>query len=550
VRKKESSFLKKRSKKLLVLEMDAEAGASLRGKSFLVLFFKKEHLSSFLHGWRAILAGFCLGIVAAAALPPFTLVPLLLIAIPGLLALIGSARSWRGAATRGLVFGIGYHLAGLYWVTNAILVMAAEFWWAVPITVPLLATFLALFIAVPCGLARLMPAGWRRVVVLAAAWVIGDIARQFALSGFPWNLLGSVWEMPGLAGDIFIQPAAWFGAHGLTLLTVILAATPALGRRGRIAGLCLFTVWGLAGGLRLWLAVPVPQAPPGLTAVIVQGNVPEAEHRDHGAEPAWADRIFNRYLALTRAGMRQAGPHPAMVIWPETASPYALGQDSGARLAVADAAARALVTLSGTERFAAGPGGATLAHNSLVAVAPDGALAGIYDKSHLVPFGEYFPPYAHFLLGEQGFVPGPGIRTLHLPGLPPLGPLICYEAIFPGQVVDRADRPSMLVNITNDAWFGNSAGPRQHLAAARLRSVEEGLPMLRAANTGISAVIDSKGRILQSLGLGRAGILVASVPGVLPAPPAARWGLADPLAMALTLVILGCIRVNRNLVNV
>jgi apolipoprotein N-acyltransferase len=530
--------------------MDADAGARLRDKSFLVLFFKKEHLSSFLHGWRALFAAFCLGIVAAGALPPFTLVPLLLIAIPGLLALIGSARSWRGAAGRGLVFGIGYHLAGLYWITNAILVMAAEFWWAVPITVPLLATFLALFIAVPCGAARLMPAGWRRVAVLAAFWVIGDLARQFALSGFPWNLLGSVWEMPGLAGDIFIQPAAWFGAHGLTLLTVVLAATPTLGRRGRIAGLCLITIWGLAGGLRLWLAVPTPQTPAGLSAVIVQGNVPEAEHRDHGAEPAWADRIFNRYLALTRAGMREARGHPAMVIWPETASPYPLAQDRGARLAVADAAAPSLATLSGTERFTAGPGGTTLAHNSLVAVAPDGDVAGIYDKSHLVPFGEYFPPYAHFLLGEQGFVPGPGIRTLHPPGLPPLGPLICYEAIFPGQVVSRADRPSMLVNITNDSWFGNSAGPRQHLAAARMRSVEEGLPMLRAANTGISAVIDSRGQVLQTLPIGQTGILVASIPGFLPATPAARWGLADPFAMALILGISGCICVNRKLGNV
>jgi len=530
--------------------MDADAGARLGDKSFLVLFFKKEHLSSFRHGWRALFAAFCLGIVAAGALPPFTLVPLLLIAIPGLLALIGSARSWRGAAARGLLFGIGYHLTGLYWVTNAILVMAAEFWWAVPITVPLLATFLALFIAVPCGLARLIPAGWRRVAVLAAAWVLGDLARQFALSGFPWNLLGSVWEMPGLAGDVFIQPAAWFGAHGLTLFTVILAATPTLGRRGRLGGVCLFTLWAVAGGLRLWLAVPIPQTPPGLTAVIVQGNVPEAEHRDHGAEPAWADRIFNRYLALTRAGMREAATRPALVIWPETASPYALAQDRGARLAVVDAATPALVTLSGTERFATGSDGTMLAHNSLVAVAPDGAVAGIYDKSHLVPFGEYFPPYAHFLLGEQGFVPGPGIRTLHVKGLPPFGPLICYEAIFPGQVVDRADRPTMLVNITNDAWFGNSAGPRQHLAAARLRSVEEGLPMLRAANTGISAIIDSRGQVLQTLRLGETGFVVAQVPGYLPAPPAARWGLADPLAIALILGIFGCVGLNRNLGNV
>jgi apolipoprotein N-acyltransferase len=156
-----------------------------------------------------------------------------------------------------------------------------------------------------------------------------------------------------------------------------------------------------------------------------------------------------------------------------------------------------------------------------------------------VPYGEYFPSYAHFMLGEQGFTPGPGIRTLHLPGLPAIGPLICYEAIFPSQVVDEDDRPSLLVNITNDAWFGDSAGPRQHLAAARLRTVEEGLPMLRAANTGISAVIDAHGRITARLGLDERGVLVAAVPGNLPPTLVSRLGLADALTLSLLCCCLG-----------
>jgi apolipoprotein N-acyltransferase len=480
-------------------------------------------------GWRAYLAAVALGVLAAGALPPFTLVPLLLASIPGLLWLIGRAASWRGAAARGLAFGMGLHMAGLYWVTNAILVMAASFWWAVPIAVPLLALVLSLFIALPCAAAYLVPAGWRRLAMLAGVWVLGDLARQFALSGFPWNLLGSVWEMPGELGLVFMQPACWVGTHGLTLFTLLLAGCPALGRRGWLAGGGLLCVWALAGFLRLQMAAPAPD----LTAVIVQGNVSETEHRDHLDDRAWADRIFNRYLAMTRAGVRQAvlqaPARPILVIWPETASPYALGQDAGARQAIADAAAPAIMTLAGTERFE--PSGA--AHNSLVAVAPDGTVAGYYDKSHLVPFGEYFPPYAHFLLGEQGFVPGPGLRTLHLPGLPAIGPLICYEAIFPAQVVQAADPPALLVNITNDAWFGDSAGPRQHLAAARMRTVEEGLPLLRAANTGISAVIDAHGRILSRLELDRQGVVVAPVPGRLPRPLAARLGLAGPFGLAL-----------------
>ncbi len=479
-------------------------------------------------GWRGLL----LGVVAAGALPPLTLVPLLALAIPGLLHVLGRSRSWRVAAFAGLAFGFGHHLAGLYWVTEAILVMADQFWWAVPIAVPLLAAVLGLFIAVPCALARLAPPGWPRAAILAGAWVLGDLARQFALSGFPWNLLGSAWELPGEIGLVFMAPAAWVGIHGLTLATLLLAACPILGRRFVLAGAALLCLWAAAGAALLYGTHP---APTGLVAVIAQGNVSEADHRDHGGERAWADRVFDRYLSLTRQGMARAAGRPALVVWPETASPYALAQDEAARHAVADAAAPALMTLAGTERFE----GAGVAHNSLVAVAPGGVVAGLYDKSHLVPFGEYFPPYAHFLLGEQGFVPGPGLRTLHLPGLPAMGPLICYEAIFPAHAVRRSDRPALLVNITNDAWFGDSAGPRQHLAAARMRSVEEGLPMLRAANTGISAVIDSHGRVLADLALDRAGVLVADVPGALPPTLFARLGLLAPLLLAASSLAAG-----------
>jgi apolipoprotein N-acyltransferase len=416
-------------------------------------------------------------------------------------------------------------MAGLYWVTNAILVMAAEFWWAVPIAVPLLAFFLAIFIAIPCGIARLVQPGWRRLFVLAGGWVLGDLARQFVLSGFPWNLLASVWEMPGLAGAVFMQPAAWVGAHGLTLATLLVAGSMALSNRARILAGVILVLWAGVGALRLRDTVPES----GLTAVIVQGNIPEADHRDHGRDPAWAARVFESYLALTRQGVADAGTAKTLVVWPETASPYALGQDPGARQAIAAAARPALMTLAGTVRFESD----TVAHNSLVAVAPDGSEAGYYDKAHLVPYGEYFPSYAHFMLGEQGFTPGPGLRTLHLAGLPAIGPLICYEAIFPAQVADEADRPALLVNITNDAWFGNSAGPRQHLAAARLRTVEEGLPMLRAANTGISAVIDAHGRITARLGLDRRGVLVSAIPGNLPRTLASRLGLAGPFTLSL-----------------
>ena len=189
-----------------------------------------------LRGLRADLAALGLGALSAAALPPFHVIPVLLISVPGLLVLLDAAGSPTVAARRGWWFGFGHHVLGLYWITEAILFEAARFWWLVPLAVPALAAALALFIAAACAVARLAPPGWPRVLALAGAWVLADLARQFVLTGFPWNPWGSVWEIPGPIGDVFIQPAAWVGVHGLTLATLLLAAMPVLGWRWRVAG--------------------------------------------------------------------------------------------------------------------------------------------------------------------------------------------------------------------------------------------------------------------------------------------------------------------------
>jgi apolipoprotein N-acyltransferase len=278
--------------------------------------------------------------------------------------------------------------------------------------------------------------------------------------------------------------------------------------------------------------------------VLVQGNVAQGQKWDR----ALAGQIFDRYLALTRDGIARAGGQAAVVIWPEAASPYLLQTDAAARAAIAEAAGGA-PALVGSVRFDR----AGRPRNSLFAVLPSGAIAGgaasagelsdgIYDKWHLVPFGEYQPswfPAPIQVVPGGGFDFGPGPRTLHVPGLPAVGPLICYEAIFPAQVVDNADRPAWMVNITNDAWFGNSTGPRQHLAAARLRAVEEGLPLFRAANTGISAAFDSRGHELASLGMDRSGVLVVDLPAALPPTVFARFGLRIPVLIGLISVGLG-----------
>ena len=255
----------------------------------------------------------------------------------------------------------------------------------------------------------------------------------------------------------------------------------------------------------------------------------EIEHRDHWQQPGWVEGTFEKHLELTRQGMAQAAGHPAIVVWPETASAYWLQQDKAAREAVAQAAKPALATLAGTAREEA-PG---IDHNSLVVVMPDASVGG---RVQQVPFGavrRILPQLPADSPGRARLEPRAGLRTLHVPGLPPIGPLICYEAIFPAQVVVQGDRPAFLVNITNDSWFGDLAGPRQHLAAARMRTVEEGLPMVRAANTGISAVITSHGDVVAKLGLNRSGTVVAEIPGNLPPTLFSRLGLAAPASLSL-----------------
>jgi apolipoprotein N-acyltransferase len=490
-----------------------------------------------LRGWRADLAAVLAGALAVAALPPLYGVPVLLVAVPVLLCLIQGADSAVIAARRGWCFGFGLYVVGLYWITDAILFEAERFWWLVPLAVPGLAAVMALlYSALPAALAW-----WARstrttapaALVLAGSWVLADLARQFVATGFPWNPLGSVWEFPGYAGDVMIQPAALVGVHGMTLATILLAATPLLGRLWQVAGVLVLAAWCGFGVIRL--KQPMPPAP-DLTVLLIQGNVAQGQKWDQALMVA----IFHRYLELTRQAVALVHGHPAVVVWPETASPAQLQTDEPARALIAEAAdgAQALI---GAVRFDQ----ADRPRNSLFALGGGGKIEGIYDKWHLVPFGEYQPDWVPFgleLIPGKGFAGGPGPRTLHLPGLPPVGALICYEAIFSTEVIDEADRPAWMVNVTNDAWFGDSAGPRQHLAAVRLRAVEEGLPLMRAANTGISAAFDAHGHELGRLDLETAGILPVGLPAALPPTVYSRAGLLLPALLSTVVLGIGFAR--------
>jgi apolipoprotein N-acyltransferase len=475
-----------------------------------------------------------LGLIAALALPPLYILPALWISLPGLVALIGRARTAREAGLIGLAFGFGLNLVGLYWITEPILIEAAQFWWLVPFAVPGLSLMVGLFIAVPSALAWKAPAGLARILVLAGTWTLADLGLQFAFTGFPWNLWGTDVALPGFVGSLLIQPAAWIGVLGLTLLVVLAASLPALGRRGAFASLIMMLIWAGAGGARLAAAHP---APPTAMVGIIQGDGTAEFAADRDAALA----LFRRYLALSAAAVARAraedGGHlPVVLLWPETASPFLLQTDAGARQAIAETVGPGVTVIAGMLRFGSGDS----IYNSLGAVQGPGPLAAVYDKWHLVPFGEYQPAWLPMqILPGQGFSRGPGPETLHLPGMPPVGPIICYESLFSGQIIKESDRPDWIALSTNDAWFGDSSGPRQHLAASRMRAVEEGLPLARAANTGISALFDASGREVARLGMERQGILVAPLPGPLPPTIFSRLGLWTPALLGLLVTLAG-----------
>lgn len=475
--------------------------------------------------WRALATAFGLGAFAALALPPVHAVPVLLVALPGLFIMTMEAPSARRAALVAFAWGWGFHVAGLHWLTNAILTEVERYWWLVPLAVPGLAIPLAAFTVIPALMARWAAPGWPRILAFAAAWVAAEMLRGVLFTGFPWNLIGTVWAF----GALPIQSAAWIGVHGLGLVTLLVVLAPMMGGRAAAGGLAVIAAFAAFGMARLLPQEPDPEP---VALVLVQGNVAqEAKWREESRIP-----IFQRYIDLTAAGVqaarRDAPDSRILVIWPETASPYLLANDPGAaRLATAPLPPGATLLAGSVRAEFARDGRPTRVWNSLVALDAQGAVLDAYDKAHLVPFGEYTPLRGllpiRLVLSALDFSAGPGLRRISLPGLPSFGGLICYEVIFPGAVTP-AERPAFLVNVTNDAWFGVSAGPYQHLAAARLRAVEEGLPLARAAQTGISAVFDARGREVERMGLAETGVVLAPLPRAGSTTPFASLGLWIP----------------------
>jgi apolipoprotein N-acyltransferase len=503
-------------------------------------------------GWRRYGLAFVLGAGAAAALPPFDLMPLLAVVFTSLLWLDdGSANPWASFRL-GWVFGFGFFLAGLYWIAAALFVDIDRFWWLVPFAAAGLPAGFALYIGLVLLATRLvrdylhLPAS-ARIFVFAIAWSAGEWVRGHALTGLPWNLIGYAWS-GGFPGALLVlQSVAWVGIYGLSFVTILAASLPAaLGEPSMtpmsaarrwapaiLAGL-LILVPAVAGAIRL---ATMPTLLTGTWLRLVQPSIPQSLKW----LPAAAQADFRRLLALSAA----PADHPlAAVLWPEAAAPFLLGRDAAAGQAIARIVPHGGYLITGALRANPPPGPIEEVWNSIEALDDRGAVVAHYDKAHLVPFGEYVPlrawlPFKKITAGTMDLSAGPGPRTIALPGLPPFAALICYEAIFSGAIVDNSDRPAWMLNVTNDAWYGRSSGPYQHFAIARTRAVEEGLPLVRVANNGISAVVDAAGRVLARTRLDAVGNVDAALPDPAAPTPYARAGDW----MFLVLLVLGAVPV-------
>jgi apolipoprotein N-acyltransferase len=433
----------------------------------------------------------------------------------------------------GWAYGLGYFAFSLAWIAESFTVDAARYGWMAAPAVGGLSALLALFPGLACAAFVLARAkGLLSAAIFATCWTAAEWLRGHVASGFPWNLAGYVFA------DIVLlrQPAAWFGAYGLGFLLAFLSTAPVTGLRDgaprRVTPLVSTIAISLAlvgaGWLRLADA-PAPRSEVRLR--IVQGAIPQTDKW----RPELREAIFTRHLRLSaKPGVFD------VLLWPEAAFPGYLDEDPVAieRIAGILAPGQRMLTGSPDRRLAMD---GLRFFNTIQAYDTSGGPRAVYAKHHLVPFGEYTPPWlpiARLVETPGDFTPGPGPHTLILPGLPPVGAAICYEIAFPGHVIDDATRPDWIFNATNDAWFGESAGPHQHLAAARMRAVETGLPVVRAANTGVSAVIDADGRILDRLDLGQMGVIDAVLPPSRPPPLYARIGDYGLPPLVLTMIAL------------
>lgn len=497
--------------------------------------------------WQRRGLALLLGFASALGLPPLDLWPLLFVTVP-LVWIVAETQAggWRRSFALGWLFGCGYFLFALHWIGFAFLVDAEDFLWMMPFAVAGLVAFLACYWGLAFAAVRLVKGrGLQGFLWLCVSLGVAEMLRGRLLTGFPW-------AAPGLIADGMgpvEQWAAFFGMEGLTPLVLLWAGVwpfmldSRLSKGRRIAAALMLASLPLAAATGMLRLAVADMKTTRLNVRIVQPNVPQ--------DDKWrGDNMANIFDELMELSARPAvsGAKPQVIVWPESAVPYLLDEspESLSRIGEMLGPDRTLITGS-LRRQKHEPGSEDSVFNSVMAIDGDGRVTGMYDKWKLVPGGEFLPfepvlaalGFRKVVTLPGSFEAGRGPHSISLAGLPAVGLSICYEAIFPGALVGPGDRPLWLVNVTNDGWFGASIGPPSHLAQARIRSIELGIPMVRAANTGISAVIDAHGRYVVSSGLGVEAVLDSSVPGAILPTPYSRYGVVSSVLMLVFLAGLG-----------
>lgn len=492
--------------------------------------------------WRRLLWAAALGGAIALGQAPLQLFAVSLVGLVIALRIMAGQRT-RAAIWTGFAIGAGYGAFAMCWIVEPFFVEAKIYGWMSPFAILGMGAGMGAFWAFGVGVGHWLGGAnrFRRIIGIALGLLLAELARSYILTGLPWALLGHVF-----VGTPIAQLASLIGPLGLSAVLLSLAVLGSMSGKylrigGALFGALTFSLAWAWGGWRL----NQPIAPRDITATVrlVQPNAPQALKWQEG----YARMFFDRHLslsaepflpltdgprvagftpAMTSATIRAQGPRPDLIIWPETAVPFWLDEPGIGLTLIAEASGA--MTALGIQRSEG-----LAYYNSLAVLTPDAQVVDVYDKFHLVPFGEYIPfgdtlakiGITAFAAREgNGYSAGAGAKLLDFGIAGRAQPLICYEAVFPQDVRAAPERPDWLLQATNDAWFGSLIGPQQHLAQARLRAIEQGLPMLRAANTGISAVIDAHGEILAELGMDRAGLIDAVLPAALPPTPYSRWG--------------------------
>jgi apolipoprotein N-acyltransferase len=511
-------------------------------------------------GWKRAILSFCVGAFSALAMAPFNTFFILFFTFPILLWLMEAtcadpASRWFDRVFKsfltGWCFGFGYFLAGLWWIGNAFLVEAGQFGWMLPLAVILLPAFLAIFHGVGTVIAAyLWRDDWRRPLALAAGLGLGEYLRGQVLTGFPWNTLG----YGALTHELIMQKSALLGVYGVTVLAIMVFSAPGLialryGTRQvpvrLFWGFCVLLVAADIGYGWTRLRNSGQEMAPGVSLRLVQPAIDQAAKWSPETQQA------NMQLLLDLSD----GQNPdngqrlmdtTLLIWPESAFPFVLTRRPDALSAIAQMLPPGTQLVSGALRpEPAMPGeGREPVYNSVFTIDHEGGITGAADKVHLVPFGEYLPfqKWAEATGLEQlthlrgGFTAGNRRMLLDGGQAGKFLPLICYEIIFSGNIVTGSERPGWLLNVTNDAWFGMTPGPYQHWQQAVIRGVEEGLPVVRVANNGISSVSDANGRIVERIALGMRAIADSPLP--LPLPPTLYSKLGNWLFGMIVFVII------------